>query len=55
MLAVEYVHGTGGHGQLQTYMEGKGYDTLLKMQRDDGGVNDLILSMVVLFNANIKE
>lgn len=42
MLAVEYVHETGGHGQLQTYMEGKGYDTLLKMQRDDGGVNDLI-------------
>lgn len=42
MLAVEYVHETGGHNQLQRFMESKGYDTLLKMQRDDGGVNDLI-------------
>lgn len=42
MLAVEYIHETGGHGQLQQFMESKGYETLLKMQRDDGGVNDLI-------------
>lgn len=42
MLTVEYVHDIGGHNELQRFMEGIGYDTLLKMQRDDGGVNDII-------------
>lgn len=42
MLTVEYVHDTGKFGELQHYMESKGYDTLLRMQRDDGGVNDII-------------
>ncbi|XP_021374161.1 protein Star-like [Mizuhopecten yessoensis] len=42
MLAVEYSHGPGGYHALQTFMEKKGYETLLKMSRDDWGVNDLI-------------
>ncbi|XP_033762187.1 uncharacterized protein LOC117343795 [Pecten maximus] len=42
MLTVEYVHDTGRFSELQSYMEGKGYDTLLRMQRDDGSVNDII-------------
>ena len=42
MLTVEYIHDKGKHGELQKYMEKVGYNTVLKMQRDDGGVNDLI-------------
>ena len=42
MLTVEYIHQKGKYGELQKYMEKVGYNTVLKMQRDDGGVNDLI-------------
>lgn len=42
MLAVEYAHQPGGWRQLQKFMEKKGYETLLRMHRDDGGVDDLI-------------
>lgn len=42
MLAVEYVHQTGGQGHLKKFLEDKGYDTLLEVHRDDGGVNDLL-------------
>ena len=42
MLAVEYVHNRMKNQELQMYMASVGYDTLLKMQRDDGGVHDII-------------
>ena len=42
MLAVEYVHEKGKHQDVQNYMERMGYETLLKLQRDDGGVHDVI-------------
>ncbi|XP_060077630.1 uncharacterized protein LOC132557155 [Ylistrum balloti] len=42
MLTVEYSHGSGGKFELQYYMESQGYDTLVSMERDDGGVKDLI-------------
>ena len=42
MLSVEYLHGGDVQSELQTFMEHKGYQTVLKMQRDDGGVNDFI-------------
>ncbi|XP_021343454.1 uncharacterized protein LOC110443514 [Mizuhopecten yessoensis] len=42
MLTVEYSHGSGGKYELQYYMESQGYDTLVSMERDDGGVKDLI-------------
>ena len=49
MLTVEYLH-HGGNNQLQRFMEAKGYDTILKMQRDDGGVDDLVFRKKVLNN-----
>ncbi|XP_033762185.1 uncharacterized protein LOC117343792 [Pecten maximus] len=42
MLTVEVTHGKIGNKSLQKFMEQKGYDTLLKVSRDDLGVNDLI-------------
>ncbi|XP_069110522.1 uncharacterized protein [Argopecten irradians] len=42
MLAVEYSHGKNGPTGLQHFMERNGYETLLKVSRDDWGVNDLI-------------
>ncbi|XP_033761384.1 uncharacterized protein LOC117343164 [Pecten maximus] len=42
MLAVEYIHERGGPFGLQRFMEKNGYETILKVSRDDGGVNDLI-------------
>ncbi|OWF48557.1 uncharacterized protein LOC110452920 [Mizuhopecten yessoensis] len=42
MLTVEYVHDTRRYSDLQTFMESKGYETLLRMQRDNGSVNDII-------------
>lgn len=42
MLTVEVAHGVQGSHAVQKFMENKGYDTLLKVSRDDGGVNDLI-------------
>ena len=54
MLTVEYVHEKGKHGELQKYMEYVGYKTLLKMQRDDGGVNDLIFMKNGIENWNYE-
>ncbi|XP_060086057.1 uncharacterized protein LOC132565433 [Ylistrum balloti] len=42
MLTVEYVHDTGRFSELQAFMEKNGYETLLRMQRDNGSVNDII-------------
>ncbi|KAK3087900.1 hypothetical protein FSP39_012292, partial [Pinctada imbricata] len=42
MLTVEFVHDVGNYRGIQTYMESVGYETLIKMQRDDNTVNDLI-------------
>ncbi|XP_033727648.1 protein Star-like [Pecten maximus] len=42
MLTVEYSHGSGGKDELQYFMESQGYETLVSMERDDGGVKDLI-------------
>ncbi|XP_060086052.1 uncharacterized protein LOC132565429 [Ylistrum balloti] len=42
MLAVEFSHGPSGYSGMQRYMERNGYETILKVSRDDWGVNDLI-------------
>ena len=42
MMTVEYVHEQKGSADLKTYVESKGYESLLQVSRWDGGVNDII-------------
>lgn len=42
MMTVEYVHEAGSSSGLKSYIEGKGYDSMLQVSRWDGGVNDII-------------
>ncbi|KAL3831893.1 hypothetical protein ACJMK2_023587 [Sinanodonta woodiana] len=42
MMTVEFVHGANGEETLRSVVESKGYESLLKVQRWDGGVNDII-------------
>ena len=42
MITVEYAHSKGGYRALQKYMALQGYDTLLRMEADNGGVADVI-------------
>ena len=42
MITVEFAHGKGGYKALQKYMTSQGYDTLLRMERDDLLVTDII-------------
>jgi hypothetical protein len=42
MLTVEVAHQTSSRQQLDRFMSQHGYETLLRLQRDDGGVNDAI-------------
>ncbi|XP_060605156.1 protein Star-like [Ruditapes philippinarum] len=42
MLTVEYVHDVGSSAGLKSYVEKQGYDSMLKVSRWDGGVNDII-------------
>lgn len=41
-LTVEYAHGGASGHQMQSFMVGKGYEVILKVSKDDWGVNDLI-------------
>lgn len=42
MMTVEYVHEVGKSGDLKSYVEKQGYESLLQVSRWDGGVNDII-------------
>ncbi|KAK3603673.1 hypothetical protein CHS0354_017393 [Potamilus streckersoni] len=42
MMTVEFAHIIGGGRALMSFVKSKGYDSLLKVQRLDGGVNDII-------------
>ncbi|KAL4222040.1 hypothetical protein ACF0H5_018083 [Mactra antiquata] len=42
MMTVEFVHDKGSSAPLKTYVENKGYESMLQVSRWDGGVNDII-------------
>lgn len=42
MMTIEYAHGGSGGREIQRFLEGKGYEVMLKVSKDDWGVNDLI-------------
>lgn len=42
MMTVEYAHGGSEGHEIQRFLEEKGYEVMLKVAKDDWGVNDLI-------------
>ncbi|XP_052804816.1 uncharacterized protein LOC128234562 isoform X2 [Mya arenaria] len=42
MMTVEYIHETGKGTDLKSFVESKGYESMLQVMRWDGGVNDII-------------
>ncbi|CAC5378943.1 unnamed protein product [Mytilus coruscus] len=42
MMTVEYAHGGAGGADMQRFLQSKGYEVVLKVSKDNWGVNDLI-------------